>query len=688
MNILQEGFLKNRCILITLILILIKLPLIGAYYPLSRYSYPTLCVSHFDNNIATTHTWLEADDPSIIETFRNYLQFIPRPYRADCYHCIGCNGLRLNLYDGFDWPSDDVDILEEIHKCHKKLSFKVFESCPSAKFGDDHCTSKCWNGAYFRKWNRKFIQFFRHFLTYCDQNQECSCYWPEMSLEALYINDKVYELLKELADNKLITPEYSEYWKAKAIRLDYHEGKVFDKEYGPNSHGIASSLATYTFFYSQYHQMLLSVASFIDSNDCFDSSWGIRLVYDMLEEIREDFAELYEECIDCHPHPKIYYELGMLKMHSGDSEGSLGYIRRLLDLANTAQYKNAGILTSEMYQQEGESYADIGRYDKAITSLTEAIKADPTNKEAYFHRSAAYFETGNFDQALQDYLISDRRKTITKPSNKISIDFHKALIKGTCQGACDAAVDFVPSLCHTAYGLGSTLWTSAQHPIETTHDFAEACHEMGECFVEFCKTAHVTTIEGCVDQLKMLYESFDKLSDSEKGELIGYTIGKYGVDIFAGSALCKGVAAYRNLKSANRICNLEAMAVSIAKKEKITAAALKQYSERRKFFDGSRIHWDKQNKHIPGKHNFLKGGSVFEHKEADRLLKQYAGTGSIGNGTPGASGYKEIVDFKEHIGIWRNEVGLSLPTTKGKIHYKKNGEAHIVPSHPETKIWE
>jgi hypothetical protein len=47
--------------------------------------------------------------------------------------------------------------------------------------------------------------------------------------------------------------------------------------------------------------------------------------------------------------------------------------------------------------------------------------------------------------------------------------------------------------------------------------------------------------------------------------------------------------------------------------------------------------------------------------------------------------YKESVDFKEKIGIWRDKEGV-LPDTDtsfGIIHYAKKG-AHIVPSIPNT----
>lgn len=49
-------------------------------------------------------------------------------------------------------------------------------------------------------------------------------------------------------------------------------------------------------------------------------------------------------------------------------------------------------------------------------------------------------------------------------------------------------------------------------------------------------------------------------------------------------------------------------------------------------------------------------------------------------------GYQEIVDFKEPIGIWKNGI-KSEPTTKGTIHYSKDGNAHIVPENPNAKLW-
>jgi hypothetical protein len=200
-----------------------------------------------------------------------------------------------------------------------------------------------------------------------------------------------------------------------------------------------------------------------------------------------------------------------------------------------------------------------------------------------------------YDLAIDDYLMSDR--TITPQSSIPPKEFTKAFCKSLYQGATESTIDFVPSLCGTTYGLGKSLWATAKAPVESTKAFSFACYEMGKCFIDYCKTVDSNTIDGYIDQLKDLYEQFDHLSDSEKGELIGHAIGKYGVDIFAGG--------------------------------------------------------------------FVVGGAII------------GGKGHPERGILGQPGYKETVDFGEYIGMWKSEDGtMSLPTTRGTIHYGKKG-AHI-----------
>lgn len=97
----------------------------------------------------------------------------------------------------------------------------------------------------------------------------------------------------------------------------------------------------------------------------------------------------------------------------------------------------------------------------------------------------------------------------------------------------------------------------------------------------------------------------------------------------------------------------------------------------------SRIDWAKQGKHIPGHNNFIPGRSELTHPDAHALVDKFAGKGTqIGNVARGIPGFKETVDFGEVIGNYVDPVtGTSTPTTKGILHYAKDG-VHIVPARP------
>ena len=56
------------------------------------------------------------------------------------------------------------------------------------------------------------------------------------------------------------------------------------------------------------------------------------------------------------------------------------------------------------YSNRGLAYQGNGKYDKAVTDLTEAIRAlDPNFTVAYFNRGLAYQEKREYDKAVADY---------------------------------------------------------------------------------------------------------------------------------------------------------------------------------------------------------------------------------------------------------------------------------------------
>jgi hypothetical protein len=93
------------------------------------------------------------------------------------------------------------------------------------------------------------------------------------------------------------------------------------------------------------------------------------------------------------------------------------------------------------------------------------------------------------------------------------------------------------------------------------------------------------------------------------------------------------------------------------------------------------VNWGPQEKHFEGHNSYQTGRSTLTANPEE--LAAQAGTGTPVNDVPrGQPGFKERVDFGKV--IWNfvdRNTGESMPTTKGIIHYSKNG-IHIVPAHP------
>lgn len=141
------------------------------------------------------------------------------------------------------------------------------------------------------------------------------------------------------------------------------------------------------------------------------------------------------------------------------------------------------LLTSELYLQEGTVYVELGLYDKAVVSLSNAIHKDPNNKQAYFERAAAYFELGQFDLSLEDYLSSKIKPQPISAESLELISFSLGLTQGILKGGSQAGAEFIPSLLSSMRGLGHGLWAFAQDPVRVSTAFAEAA----QACVQFIK---------------------------------------------------------------------------------------------------------------------------------------------------------------------------------------------------------
>ncbi|MCB1106784.1 MAG: tetratricopeptide repeat protein [Chlamydiia bacterium] len=535
-----------------------------------------------------------------------------------------------------------------------------------------HCSNLAIPSFYFNGYTKQYFPFLKEHLLYCSENPSCSCYWPYISDIACQISDLVFKEGTFLAQKTCI----------KNLVGNQEFIDTFPYLIQENAKDFIHSSFIHTFFYSQYRQVLLSFAYATEKQefDAFQVIQVLNHVYKMLDRLYLPFFNLYSQCLKKHPHPKIFYERGMLLFHQGNTCDSLDDIGQMVEWAEKNSQSN--LLSSELYLKEGTIYAELGMYDKAVEALTKAIKNDPENKSAYLERAEAYFELGEFDWSLDDYLASGIKSTPLSIDSKETFDFSLGLTEGVLQGGSEAIIEFIPSLIGTAHGLGCGLWAFAKDPIQVSKDLVEAT----QFCIEFIKdNASVEAIANLVPELKELIEKWEEIDLRKRGFIAGHLIGKYGVDIFAGAGALKAMKAYRNLKRANNLLTYEALSISKRNKQIIRLEAARRSQHRAQILkhQNLKIMSDKQGKHIRGHKNFDSTKSELTYPNPQELVDKYAGTGQkVNKFHPGEAGYKERVDFERIIGIYTDDQGTVFQeTTKGMIIYSKDG-THIVPTRP------
>lgn len=511
--------------------------------------------------------------------------------------------------------------------------------------------------------NRLYFYQLKNHLLYLKENKLCSCYWPQLNAAAQKISNdiciKLEGVFNPYYSNELFehfTPQYIENEKSEAkiqSPLAWTLGYPY-KEGGKRTlHEMISSLLTHAFFYTHYRNTFLDLNQYAFRHFSSEQFAEInKSLMAMEESIHEPFLAIYSQCLAKHPHPKIFYERGMVFFHRGDTLDSLEDIRKFIAYAENYHYHD--LLTSDLYLKEGRLLSECLSYDEAIVALTRAIEKDSANKDAYFERAIAYFEAGDFSNALSDYLASGIHPKKMDP-NKVggfnSITFGQGIALGMVKGGQDSVTDFVPSLLSCFRGISRGIWAFVSSPIESSQEMVDCAHAC----IEFIKD-NTTKEMLCklAPELQECLNKWDQIDDYTKGRYIGYVVGKYGVDIFIASGSVKAIQLYRSLRRANAVMTLETASISPKLAQEVLAQRAKEEATRNTILKNGnlKIHWDKQGKHIPGKHNYDPKRSTFTHSDPQKLINKYAGTGRrINHHKPGVPGYKEVIDFEEVIGI-------------------------------------
>jgi tetratricopeptide (TPR) repeat protein len=390
---------------------------------------------------------------------------------------------------------------------------------------------------------------------------------------------------------------------------------------------------------------------------------------------------IFGQCIKNHGWLGSFYCRGLLNFQDGYFDDAFFDVSNYL---NSAEIKNADSpLPIEAYFYKGILESEVGAYSAAIESLSESIKNDPKNKEAFFERAIAYYEIGEFDLSLDDYLASGIRPHPLKLESLDIISFSTGMTKGILAGGAQAGIEFIPSLLSSVHGIGHGLWAFSQDPIQTSVELVQSAQA---CIQYLRKNTPQKALFKLIPELRELFEEWDQLESERRGEIIGNVIGKYGIDVFAGSGVAKGVKLYRDFKRANNLITFEALRISERNRALIKLESLRRVQARQEILKHAnlKVQWDKQGKHVQTHKNFsAKNKSILVHPDPQKLVNDFCGKGiKAQNHLPGTPGYQEIVDFREFIGYSvRFDTGEKIATNWGKIHYAKDG-VHVVPTEP------
>ncbi len=283
----------------------------------------------------------------------------------------------------------------------------------------------------------------------------------------------------------------------------------------------------------------------------------------IIDKIDRLFRHMFLYCLQNHQIEGASFHTALEQLLLGDYDKALSQIQFLIDFCEKNGSRNE--LISKLLLLKGQLQSEYSLYSDAIIGLTTAIQKNPVEKEAYFERAKAYFELGKFDNAIEDFLNSGftgQDPNYTNSWEQFSL-LSKGITTGLIEGTSQAAIEFIPETLSTLRGMGNCLWAFSTDPIGISKSFTNAAIE---CIQYIKNNTNLQNFQNIVPELKKLAGSYDELPEFEKGKLIGQILGKYGTDILLCKSSISAIKAYRNLKKANELTTLEALASSKTRK--------------------------------------------------------------------------------------------------------------------------
>lgn len=338
------------------------------------------------------------------------------------------------------------------------------------------------------------------------------------------------------------------------------------------------------------------------------------------------FRDIFVYCLERHQPEGIAFSSAIESLLAGNLAEGIKRIRQLIEIGESQQFPSE--LMGKLHLLKGQLELESSLYAEAILTLTEAIAKTPALKETYLERGTAYFELGEYECSMEDYLAYTACIQSAEPFSlqTFSLSFAKNILPGCYE---------------SGRGLYLLLSGLAQHPIHTAHLIWESLTLLSK----LAATKEWKLLaEAVAPEVHQLLVEWDSLPSEKRGELAGYAFGKYGADLLMPVALAKAASkglkygaqvssAYKNLRAADQALLLESLSSlkSAAKIEEAVVAA------RQTAFLGEELGLTARNmgqlkqtgtlqETIAGNYESLSASmqeSLALHKRARELLKPY-----------------------------------------------------------------
>lgn len=580
--------------------------------------------------------------------------------------------------------------------------------------------------------------FLERQINYTKKYPQYQAYWPETSQKASTICALACNGMNDIFNSTKLNIIQGD----KSLESSLPVSSPFYVLYN----NLPIALVANCFRFSDFHQVFYDLSEYVYQHFRGNER---RIVLDklddLLDQIYTSYIDLYEESMRLHPTQEMaeeiefmnlyknnfdkinYYEADLYCMlnHSAKKNGKQVLKRTQTLFASdsvfpdtletpTNEKKEINFFQANLEFMKGYLCNESLLYHQAIAHFNSAIKHNPSLRDAYLECAYAHFELENIKEAINYYNKAKRstnkgintntcfRKVLSitseinyTDSNELLLDnessanifeYSCGLVAGTLKGAKESTLDFLPSTFSTLTGIGQGLWAFVCSPQEISSDIIEA----SLVCIDYLSTHGLKEIaEEVVPELQLLINQWRNLSYYEKGDKFGYVIGKYGVAILGPGMAVKAIKNYRSLKRANTMLTLQACSQSQEKKFTVLEKIKFFLFNRKLLPKHATLHWDRQCKHIPGKHNFIPGKSVvtLQREEIETLIRKFAGKGERLNEQKwGTANYQERINFGQIIGTWVEEGStVHFPTTNGKIVYDKKWQMHLVPLRPTQK---